>query len=142
MAWGGYFYLLVLFGSDFVNWIFVKKFQTFLEVKIDINWVNLTLCQAHWVLLKISLGGARDEYFSCFLLWQQPYESFWKWWQFWDKHFSLSTIFETLYAQILSPWNYIFSHNTIISSEYVNLWQKNLTNFGPPLMKIHDWATY
>ena len=27
MAWGGYFYLLVLFGSDFVNWIFIKNFQ-------------------------------------------------------------------------------------------------------------------
>ena len=38
----GYFYLLVLFGSDFVSWIFIKNFQTFLEVKIDINQINLT----------------------------------------------------------------------------------------------------
>ena len=34
--------LLVLFGSDFVNWIFIKNFQKNLEVKIDINRVNLT----------------------------------------------------------------------------------------------------
>ena len=47
---GGYCYLLVLFGSDFVSWILIKKFKTFLEVKIDINLVNLTPCQAHWVL--------------------------------------------------------------------------------------------
>ena len=26
---GWYFYLLVLFGSDFVSWIFIKNFQTF-----------------------------------------------------------------------------------------------------------------
>ena len=47
---GWYFYLLVLFGSDFVCWIFIKNFQTLLEVKIDINRVNLKPCQAHWVL--------------------------------------------------------------------------------------------
>ena len=45
---GWYFY--VLFGSDFVSWIFINTFQTFLEVKIDINRVNLTPCQAQWVL--------------------------------------------------------------------------------------------
>ena len=33
---GGHYSLLVLFGSDFVICIFIKKFQTFLEVKIDI----------------------------------------------------------------------------------------------------------
>ena len=47
---GGHFPTLVLLGSDFVSWIFIKNFQTFLEVKIDINQVNLTPCQAHWVL--------------------------------------------------------------------------------------------
>ena len=46
----GFFYPLVLFGSDFVSWIFFKNFQTFLEVKIDINRVILTPCPAHWVL--------------------------------------------------------------------------------------------
>ena len=45
----GYFYPLVLFGSDFVRWIFFKNFQTFLELKIDINRVILTPCPAHWV---------------------------------------------------------------------------------------------
>ena len=47
---GWYFYLLVIFGSDFLSWIFIKSFQTFLEVKIDINWVNLAPSQAYWVL--------------------------------------------------------------------------------------------
>ena len=32
-----------LFGSDFVSWIFTKNFHTFLEVKIDINRINLTV---------------------------------------------------------------------------------------------------
>ena len=36
--------------SDFVTWIFIKIFQTFLEVKIEINRVNLTPFWAHWVL--------------------------------------------------------------------------------------------
>ena len=34
---GWYFYLLVIFGSNFASWIFIKNFQTFLEVKIEIN---------------------------------------------------------------------------------------------------------
>ena len=42
--------LLVLFGSDFVSWIFIKNFQTVLLVKIDINLVHFKPCQAHWVL--------------------------------------------------------------------------------------------
>ena len=42
----GTFHPLVLFGSGFVSWIIIKSFQTFLEVKIDINWINLTPCQA------------------------------------------------------------------------------------------------
>ena len=43
---GWYFYLLALFGSDFVSWIFIKNST------IDSNRVNLTPChcQAHWVL--------------------------------------------------------------------------------------------
>ena len=41
---------LIIFGLDFVSWIFIKNFQTFLEVKIEINQDNLTPCQAHWVL--------------------------------------------------------------------------------------------
>ena len=32
-----------------------------MEVKIDINQVNLAPCQASWVLSKLSLGGAKDE---------------------------------------------------------------------------------
>ena len=35
-----------IFSADF----FIKNFQTFLEVKIDTNRVNLTPCQADWVL--------------------------------------------------------------------------------------------
>ena len=46
----GHFSPLVLLGSDFVRWIFIKNIHTFLEVKIDINRVNLTPCKAHWVL--------------------------------------------------------------------------------------------
>ena len=46
----GTFTPLVILGLDFVSWICIKNFQTFLEVKIDINRVNLTPCQAHWVL--------------------------------------------------------------------------------------------
>ena len=42
---GGIFYSLVLVGSDFVSWIFLKNFQTFLEVKIYINRVILTPAQ-------------------------------------------------------------------------------------------------
>ena len=49
MRQGGYTPLIV-FGLDFVSWIFIKNFQTFLEVKIEINQDNLTPCQAHWVL--------------------------------------------------------------------------------------------
>ena len=46
----GGFTSLMIFGLDFVSWIFIKNFQTFLEVKIDINWDNLTPCQAHLAL--------------------------------------------------------------------------------------------
>ena len=59
-------YLLVLYGSDFLSWIFIKKFQTCLDVKNVINRCNLTSCQAHWVLHKRPLGGAKDEHISCF----------------------------------------------------------------------------
>ena len=61
---GGHFPTPLLFGSEFVSRIFFKKFQTFLEVKIDTNRVTLTLCQAHWGLLPLS--GAKDAHFSCF----------------------------------------------------------------------------
>ena len=36
MRQGG-FTPLIIFGLDFVSWIFIKNFQTFLEVKIEIN---------------------------------------------------------------------------------------------------------
>ena len=49
MRQGG-FTPLIIFGLDFVSWIFIKNFQTVLEVKIEINWDNLKPCQAHWVL--------------------------------------------------------------------------------------------
>ena len=42
----GTFTSLAILGLDFVR-ICIKNFQTFLEVKIDINRVNLTPCQAH-----------------------------------------------------------------------------------------------
>ena len=47
---GGHFPPIVLFESEFVSWIFIKNFKTFLEVKIDINLAILALCQALWVL--------------------------------------------------------------------------------------------
>ena len=46
----GRIYLLIIFELDFVSWIFIKNFQTFLEVKIEINRDNLTPFQANWVL--------------------------------------------------------------------------------------------
>ena len=55
----GYFYLVVLFGLDFVCWIFTKSLQTFLEVKIDTLPSSLIIFQNH-------LCGAKDEHFSCF----------------------------------------------------------------------------
>ena len=62
---GKYFYLLAIFGSDFVRLFFIKNFETFLEVKIYINWVNLTPCKAHSVLEKMPLDGTKEEHFSC-----------------------------------------------------------------------------
>ena len=62
----GRIYPLTIFGLDFVSWIFIKNFQTFLEMKIEINRDNSTPCQAHWVLLNLLLGGAKDEHFSYF----------------------------------------------------------------------------
>ena len=62
----GTFPHLVLFGSDFVSWIFIKNLQTFLEVKIDISLVNLTPCQTHCVLWEMPLGCSKDKHFSCF----------------------------------------------------------------------------
>ena len=60
----GYFPCLVLFGSDLSAEYISKMSEPFLEVKNDINWVNLTSCQAHWVIYKMSLGGAKDEHSS------------------------------------------------------------------------------
>ena len=61
---GGYFYRLIIFRSEFGSWIFIKKFQTFVEVNYGIKWVNLTPCQAHWIVWKMPLAGAKDEHFS------------------------------------------------------------------------------
>ena len=48
----------------FLELDFYQKFPTFFEVKIYINRVNLTPCQAHWVLKNMPLGGgAKDEHF-------------------------------------------------------------------------------
>ena len=51
----GTFTSLVILGLDFVSWICIKNFQTFLEVKIDIKRVNLKSLaefqiKAHWLL--------------------------------------------------------------------------------------------
>ena len=50
----GHFYTFVLVGSDNVSCCFFKNFQTFLELKIDINRVILT----HWALQKLPFGGS------------------------------------------------------------------------------------
>ena len=63
----GHFYPFVILGLDFISRIFIKNFQTFLGVKIYINWANLIPCQAHRVLLKLLQGGAKDDHCSCFL---------------------------------------------------------------------------
>ena len=36
---------LIIFGLNFVRQIFIKNFQTFLKVKIEINRDNLTLAK-------------------------------------------------------------------------------------------------
>ena len=48
----GTFNPLLFLDQIFGSWIFIKNFQTFLEVKIGINHdrFNLTPCQAHRVL--------------------------------------------------------------------------------------------
>ena len=53
--------------SDFVSWFFFKNFQTFLEVKIEINLVIFIPCPAHWVLQKLPLR-VKVEHFSCFVI--------------------------------------------------------------------------
>ena len=58
---------LVLFGLDFFSWIFVKTFQTFLEVKADINQVICTFCSTFYVMQKFPHCGAKDGHFSFFL---------------------------------------------------------------------------
>ena len=61
---------LVILGLDFVSWIWIKNFQTFLEVKIDINRVNLTPCQAGKLIESYktcSLMAPSMSNFLCFL---------------------------------------------------------------------------
>ena len=57
-----YFYLLVLFESDFVSWIFIKKFHT-CSTSIELIWHPTKLIESY---KKMSLGGAKDEHLSCF----------------------------------------------------------------------------
>jgi hypothetical protein len=57
---GGYFYSLVLFGLEFVSWLFIKTSQTFSEVKDDISRIILTPRSAYW---KLPLVGAKDDHF-------------------------------------------------------------------------------
>ena len=53
---GWYFYLLVFYGSDFVR-IFIKKFQTLSEVKIDINllckYFSLPIRVRYFIVIRI-----------------------------------------------------------------------------------------
>ena len=60
----GWYYFHLIFGSDFISWFFIKTFQTFWEVKIDINQVTLTSCPVYWVFWKLPLGAAKDGHFS------------------------------------------------------------------------------
>ena len=50
------------FCIRFCQMNFYQKNSNFFEVKIDINWVNLTTCQAHSLKI-IPLGGVKDEQF-------------------------------------------------------------------------------
>ena len=45
---------------------FLSKISKFWEVKIDINRVILTSAKLIEPYKKITLGGAKDEHFSCF----------------------------------------------------------------------------
>ena len=51
------------FWIRFLAAYFYQNFQSFFEVKIDINRINLTPCQVLW---KMPLGGSKDKYFLCF----------------------------------------------------------------------------
>ena len=62
----GPFYLLVLFRLGLVSWIFIKLFQTFFEVKADINRVILTSCSFNSDKCCLALGGAKDSHFYYF----------------------------------------------------------------------------
>ena len=57
----GTFHPFVLFGSDFVSWIFIKKLQTFIKWK-------LTSIGLIWhppgKLIKMPLGGPKEKHFS------------------------------------------------------------------------------
>ena len=55
---GGHFPPPVLFGSELFSWIFIKNFQTCLEVKIDIKLIES--------YKKMPLSGSKDEHFSYF----------------------------------------------------------------------------
>ena len=72
MRQGGFTPLIIL-GSDFVSWFFIKDFQTFGEVKIEINHDNLTPCQAHWTFYSatsflekwfLKSGSSNSDFFS------------------------------------------------------------------------------
>ena len=71
---GGYFYLLVLFGSDFVSWIFnIKNFEQIQWNKIFCRIYGLAVIVAmslsgHLLNIdEIPLGGAKDEHFLAFI---------------------------------------------------------------------------
>ena len=59
-------YLPYNFRIGFVSWFYIKNFQTFLEVKIEINLDDLKPCQVQWVLKNLLLGCPKDEHFSYF----------------------------------------------------------------------------
>ena len=52
------------FWIRFCQLIFYQNFPNFIEAKIDINRVILTLCPVYWNFLKLTLGCVKDGHFS------------------------------------------------------------------------------
>ena len=119
----GRFYLLALFRLDFVSWIFIKSFQPFFEVEIDVNrvWHLAKLIEPY---KKCPLGGAKDEHFSCF-------------------HSSRDLTFRCVYvnsSRMTSRWvfNNVLQHFSLIGC-FVNLsnnGKKMLQTFVKHLSKV------
>ena len=96
---GVYFYPLVVFGLNFVSRIWWKLSKLFLEVKIDINWVNLTpidhFGSEHFGKSYFSTDVSSPEHFGTCTIWHCRRSGRWTfqhrnistWGNFWHEEF-------------------------------------------------------